>query len=172
MAGLDTPEAITAVQDPLRRDQLNTRVQYYAAMGWHVESGSDFRAVVARGTEKLPNTVNVILTLATGGLWLIYWIFSKGKRRVLLTVSEDGVVDEQSIVERQPLSTSPTRVIAHAIGVVTVVIFIFAVLNGAPHFAGEVAGFGILAYLGLRLLRFVLDPLIVWLLTRDLSAVE
>ena len=81
MAGLDTPEAITAVQDPLRRDQLNTRVQYYAAMGWHVESGSDFRAVVAKGTDKLPNTVNLILTLATGGLWLIYWIFAKRKRR-------------------------------------------------------------------------------------------
>jgi hypothetical protein len=171
MVGLNPPEA-TAMQDPLRRDELNKRVQYYAAMGWHVESGSDFRAVVAKGTDKLPNTVNLILTLATGGLWLIYWIFAKRKRRVLLAVNEEGAVSEQPIAERQRVSTSPTRVIAHAIVVVTFVIFLFAVLNGAPHFAGEVAGIGILAYVGLRLLRAILDPLIVWLLTRDLSPVE
>lgn len=160
------------MQDSLRRDELNKRIQCYAEIGWHVETRSDYQAVVARGTEKLPNTVNLIFTLATGGLWLIYWIFSGGKRRVLLTVNEDGSVREQVISTRRPLSTSPTRIIAHAIGVVTVVIFLFGILEGAPHFASMVAGFGILAYLGLRLLRVVLDPLIARLLTRDLSPVE
>jgi hypothetical protein len=168
MAGLEVPEATTA-QDSLRRDELNKRVQRYAEMGWYVESRSEFQVVVARGREKLPNTMNLILTLATGGLWLIYWIFSQGKRRVLLTVNEDGAVSEQLISEPNPVSTSPTRIIAHAVGFLTFVIFIFGILEGAPHFAGVVAGVGILVYLGLRLLRVVLDPMIVWLLTRDRS---
>lgn len=52
---------------------------------------------IAQGREKLPNTVNFILTLVTGGLWLIYWIFAGGKGRVLLTVNEDGEIREQLI---------------------------------------------------------------------------
>jgi hypothetical protein len=62
---------------------------------------------------------------------------------------------------------SPTRLLARLIGWVTVVVLVFAVVEGHPHFGGTVAGIGLLVYLGLRVLRGVLDPLITWLLTRN-----
>jgi hypothetical protein len=66
--------------------------------------------------------------------------------------------------------SSPTRLIAHAVGVSCVVIFIFGILESHPHFAGTVVGIGIVVYIALRLLRPILDPLILWLLTRDTPA--
>jgi hypothetical protein len=62
---------------------------------------------------------------------------------------------------------SPTRVIAHAVGVLTVIVFLFGVFNGHPHFAGTATAIGIVVYVALRLLRGILDPLILWLLTRN-----
>jgi hypothetical protein len=66
-----------------------------------------------------------------------------------------------------PTSLSPTRLLAHIVGVLTVVVLIFAVLNGHGHFGGTVAGIGIVVYVALRVLRGILDPLIFWLLSRN-----
>jgi hypothetical protein len=93
------------MRDSQRRDELNKRVQRYAARGWYVEDRSDFQVTIAQGRDKLPNTVNLILTLATGGLWLIYWIFAEGKGRVLLTVNEAGEIREQLISGRYELKS-------------------------------------------------------------------
>jgi hypothetical protein len=62
---------------------------------------------------------------------------------------------------------SPARLLAHAVGVTTVVVFLFGALNGHGDFAGFAAAVGVVAYVGLRVLRPILDPLIGWILTRN-----
>jgi hypothetical protein len=64
------------------------------------------------------------------------------------------------------VAPSPTRLLASLVGWVTVLIFFIGVFNGGSHFAGTVAGVGIVVYLILRVLRGILDPLLLWLLTR------
>jgi hypothetical protein len=70
------------------------------------------------------------------------------------------------------IQASPARLIAHIVGVLTVVVFIFGILKGHSNFAGTVAGIGIVVYVALRVLRGILDPLILWLLTRNQPPVE
>jgi hypothetical protein len=72
----------------------------------------------------------------------------------------------------EPMLTSPTRIIAHIIGVLTVAAFIFGILEDHPPFAGTVCAIGIVLYIALRVLRGVLDPLILWLLTRHDTPAE
>lgn len=62
--------------------------------------------------------------------------------------------------------SSPARLLAHAVGVMTLLVFLLAALNGKGHLAGVIAAVGIVAYTALRLLRPILDPLIFWLATR------
>jgi hypothetical protein len=66
-----------------------------------------------------------------------------------------------------PTTVSPTRLLAHGVGVLTVAVFAFGILGGHPHFAGTTAGIGIVVYVALRVLRGILDPLIFWLLSRS-----
>lgn len=63
--------------------------------------------------------------------------------------------------------SSPARLLAHAVGVTTVLVFLLAALNGKGHFAGLIGAVGVIAYIALRLLRPILDPLISWLATRN-----
>jgi hypothetical protein len=56
--------------------------------------------------------------------------------------------------------------IASLVGWLTVLLFAIGLLEGHSGFAGTAAGVGILVYLGLRVLRGIIDPVIVWLLTR------
>jgi hypothetical protein len=60
---------------------------------------------------------------------------------------------------------SPTRLLASAVGWLAILGFAFAVFGGSPNGGGTMAAYGILAYIALRLLRPVLDPMIVWALT-------
>jgi hypothetical protein len=62
---------------------------------------------------------------------------------------------------------SPTRLTAHTVGVVTAVLFVLAIIEGWSHFAGVELAVGLIAYVALRLLRPLLDPLFVWLVTRN-----
>jgi hypothetical protein len=57
--------------------------------------------------------------------------------------------------------------VARGVGLLTVAIFIFAILEDHAGLAGTTAGIGIVVYILLRLTRPVLDPIIVWLLTRN-----
>lgn len=66
-----------------------------------------------------------------------------------------------------PTTVSPTRLLAHGVGVLTVALFALGILGGHPNFAGTTAGIGIVVYVGLRVLRGILDPLIFWLLSRN-----
>jgi hypothetical protein len=60
---------------------------------------------------------------------------------------------------------SPTRLIAHGVGVLTVAFFILGVLNNWGITGGGTAALVIL-YVALRVLRPLLDPLIVTLLIK------
>jgi hypothetical protein len=80
--------------------------------------------------------------------------------------SQTGGKRRSKVVAGVTRAASPTRLVARAVGWLTILIFVLALLNGAPHFAGTAAGIGIIAYVLLRLLRGILDPLYLLLLTR------
>jgi hypothetical protein len=61
---------------------------------------------------------------------------------------------------------SPSRVTASFTGWVTLLVFVVGIFNGAQEFSGTVAGVGIIVYIVLRAAGGILDPLILWLLSR------
>jgi hypothetical protein len=65
---------------------------------------------------------------------------------------------------------SPTRLLASLVGWLTVSIFVIGLLNGGADIASRLTAYGIVAYIILRVLRGVLDPIFLWLLTRRASA--
>jgi hypothetical protein len=66
-----------------------------------------------------------------------------------------------------PAMLSPTRIIASLVGWVSLFFFlVVGLLGGHPHFGGTAAGVGLIAYILLRLLRGVLDPILIWVIAR------
>jgi hypothetical protein len=66
-----------------------------------------------------------------------------------------------------PALLSPTRIIASLVGWVSLFFFlVVGLLGGHPHFGGTVAGAGLITYILLRLLRGVLDPVLIWVIAR------
>ncbi len=61
---------------------------------------------------------------------------------------------------------SPTRLIASLVGWLTVLVFVIAIFGGHAHFAGMLIAIGIITYVVLRFLRGILDPMLLWFLTR------
>lgn len=105
-----------------------------------------------------------------------YSINSNGRRTRSVGIPGTGISyrDQTGPTRRRASSvstggslSSPTRLLAHGVGVACVVTFIFGIVENHPHFAGSVVGIGIVVYIGLRLLRPILDPLILWILTRN-----
>jgi hypothetical protein len=47
---------------------------------------------------------------------------------------------------------------------------VLGIVWNAPHVGGTAAGVGVIVYVALRLFRGILDPLIIWLLTRNADA--
>ncbi len=62
---------------------------------------------------------------------------------------------------------SPTRALASLVGWLTVAIFALGILGGPPKLRGSRTAVGLIVYVALRVLRGILDPLLVWLLTRN-----
>jgi hypothetical protein len=81
-----------------RKATLDRTLQRYGAQGWRIETRSEFQATIAKG-ERLNNTLHLILTLLTAGLWAIVWIILAivgGIKRRMVTVDEYGnVVDNK-----------------------------------------------------------------------------
>jgi hypothetical protein len=75
-----------------------------------------------------------------------------------------GSPRKQGVVE--PWMLSPTLWLAHGIAIITAALVVFGFLNHHPHFAGVTLGIGFIAYIVLRLLRPILDPLVGLLLAR------
>jgi hypothetical protein len=62
---------------------------------------------------------------------------------------------------------SPTRIIASVVGWVSAFFFVVVgLLEGHPSFGVTAAGAGLIAYILLRLLRGILDPILIWLIAR------
>jgi hypothetical protein len=75
-----------------RKESLARMVTAQLANGQHVESQSDYQVVLVRG-HRLNNTLHLIMTLITFGLWGIVWIalaLTGGEKRSIVTVDEWG----------------------------------------------------------------------------------
>jgi hypothetical protein len=91
-------ESLTRSSDD-RRAVLDRALQLRGAQGWRIESRSDFQATIAKG-ERINNTLHLILTLVTAGLWALVWIIvaiTGGIKRMMVTIDEYGNVIEQKL---------------------------------------------------------------------------
>jgi hypothetical protein len=96
--GTQSSESLTRSSDD-RKANLDRALQLRGAQGWRIESRSDFQATIAKG-EKINNTLHLILTLVTLGLWAIVWIIvaiTGGIKRMMVTIDEYGNVVEQKL---------------------------------------------------------------------------
>lgn len=87
------------MSDHNRREVLNRELQKYGAMGWRIETRSDFQATIAKG-KQISHVLHLLLTVFTFGLWLLVWAvigLLGGVKRWLLTVDEFGNVLYQDI---------------------------------------------------------------------------
>ena len=81
------------ISDEQRRKILEEKIMMHQASGKRLESQIGFQAVLV--TEKRPNhLVHLLLTILTGGLWALIWIYlvltSKDLREIL-QVDEYGM---------------------------------------------------------------------------------
>jgi Na+-transporting NADH:ubiquinone oxidoreductase subunit NqrC len=87
------PEAASVKKSPDERKELLARlVTAQVADGARVESQSDYQAVLVRG-HRLNNTLHLILTIVTAGLWGIVWLLLAiftGEKRSVASVDEWG----------------------------------------------------------------------------------
>lgn len=75
-----------------RKESLARLVTAQVANGSRVESQSDYQAVLVRG-HRLNNTLHLIMTIITAGLWGIVWIslaLMGGEKRSVAAVDEWG----------------------------------------------------------------------------------
>ena len=84
--------------DP-RRDELDRRLQMYAAGGWRVESRSDYQATIAKGKNH-SHGLHLALTIITGGIWgVLVWlplsVFGGLKRRMVSVDSSGQALDQK-----------------------------------------------------------------------------
>jgi hypothetical protein len=82
-----------------RKEALARLVTNEIAQGARVESQSDFQAVLVRG-HRLNNTLHLILTLLTVGVWAIVWIalaLFGGEKRSVAAVDEWGNASIQKL---------------------------------------------------------------------------
>ena len=82
-----------------RKEALARLTTSEIAQGARVESQSDFQAVLVRG-HRLNNTLHLILTLLTAGLWGIVWIalaLFGGEKRSVAAVDEWGNASVQKL---------------------------------------------------------------------------
>lgn len=85
-------ESTVRMSDHDRREVLNRELQRYGAMGWRIETRSEFQATIARG-KQISHLLHLFLTIFTLGLWLLIWALIGmfgGVKRWLITVDEFG----------------------------------------------------------------------------------
>lgn len=85
--------------DP-RRDELDRRLQMYAAGGWRVENRTEYQATIVRGKNH-SHGLHLALTILTAGVWgLVVWLplsVFGGLRRRMVSVQGDGSVLDQKV---------------------------------------------------------------------------
>ena len=73
LESLDNPPAMTERTDEQRKEIMTRYVTKEVARGGRVELHSDFDTVLSFG--KRPNHIlHLLLSLITGGIWLIVWV--------------------------------------------------------------------------------------------------
>ena len=75
-----------------RRQIVDGAVNQFIAGGWRVESRSEFQAVFVKG-HRTNNTLHLILSIVTVGLWIPVWILLAilgGEKRQIVSVDEYG----------------------------------------------------------------------------------
>lgn len=96
MSGNVAPEVTTLTAEK-RKALLARAVANEVHRGARIESQTDFQAVLVRGHR--PNhLLHLILTLLTGGLWLIIWLIiaaTGGEKRIVIDVDEYGLTNIQ-----------------------------------------------------------------------------
>lgn len=89
-----TPAPLTESQ---RSDILSRTVANYVRSGWATESVSSTQAVLMK-VKKIGLFWNVLLTVVTGGIWLIVIIYralNRKTKRLVLFVNELGNVEKR-----------------------------------------------------------------------------
>ena len=82
-----------------RKAALDRQLQQSGAQGWRIENRSDYQATIAQG-KAVNNTLHLLLTIFTAGIWGIVWIFlliTGGIKRKMITVDEFGNPVEQKL---------------------------------------------------------------------------
>jgi hypothetical protein len=82
-----------------RKDALDRQLQQFGAQGWRIENRSDYQATIAKG-DRVNNTLHLLLTIFTVGLWGIVWIvllITGGVKRRMVTIDEFGNAVEQKL---------------------------------------------------------------------------
>ena len=82
-----------------RKAALDRQLQLQGAQGWRIETRSDFQATIAKG-KALNNTLHLLLTIFTFGVWGIVWIIlalTGGVKRRMITIDEFGNPVEQKL---------------------------------------------------------------------------
>ena len=83
-----------------RKQALANAVAREVGGGWHVESQTDYQAVLVRPATRINHVLHLLLTLITFGLWAIVWIFlaitHKRERHRVILVDGFGNVTVQN----------------------------------------------------------------------------
>lgn len=91
----ETPTAEKTTDE--RKELLARSVANHVATGWRVESQTDTQAVMVKGN-RTNNTLHLILTIVTFGLWAIVWIclaIFGGEKRMVIEVDAYGHTNRQ-----------------------------------------------------------------------------
>jgi hypothetical protein len=87
-------ETVTRWDSERRKGALASAIANEVRQGWHVQSQSDYQAVMIREGTKVNHILHLILTLITLGLWAIVWIIlavtHKREKREVISVDEYG----------------------------------------------------------------------------------
>jgi hypothetical protein len=114
--------------------------------------------------------------LSAGVRGVRYSINSDGRRTHSVGIPGTGLsYRDQSGPTRRPTAAelndlglpSPTRLAARTVAGLAALGFVLSIIEGWTHFGAWLLVVGVIVYIGLRILRPVLDALFVWLLTRN-----
>lgn len=89
---MTTAASATPVGVEQRRQLMDTAVNEFVSAGWRVESRSEFQGVFVKG-HRTNNTLHLILSIITAGLWIPIWILLAvlgGEKRQIVSVDEYG----------------------------------------------------------------------------------
>jgi hypothetical protein len=85
-----------AATDEQRKEALAQAVANEVRSGWHVQSQTDYQAVLIKPGTKVNHLLHLILSLITLGVWLIVWVLitllHKREHRKVVSVDLYGTV--------------------------------------------------------------------------------